>query len=37
VFGYVLITLIVVVGPLAYLAGADSRIDENTRSRRLSG
>jgi len=36
-FGYILITLLVIVGPLAYLAGADSRIDENTRSRRFSG
>jgi hypothetical protein len=36
-FGYILITLLVIVGPLAYYAGVDSRIDENTRSRRFSG
>jgi hypothetical protein len=35
-FGYVLITLLLVVGPLAALRGADSRIDENARRRRLS-
>ena len=27
-FGYFLIAFIVLVGPLAYLAGVDSRIDE---------
>jgi hypothetical protein len=36
-FGYILITLLVIVGPLAYLAGVDSRIDENAHSRRFSG
>jgi hypothetical protein len=36
VFGYVLIALIVIVGPLAVLAGTDSRIDENGRRRRFS-
>jgi hypothetical protein len=37
VFGYVLITFLLLVGPLAYLAGADSRIDEHAwRRRRLS-
>jgi hypothetical protein len=36
-FGYVLITLLLIVGPLAYLAGVDSRIDEKSRERRLSG
>jgi hypothetical protein len=36
-FGYVLITLLVIVGPLAYLAGVDSRLDERSRERRLSG
>jgi hypothetical protein len=32
-FGYVFITLLVIVGPLAYLAGVDSRIDEKSRDR----
>jgi hypothetical protein len=36
-FGYFLIALIVLVGPLAYLAGKDSRIDENARLRRYRG
>jgi hypothetical protein len=36
-FGYILITLLLIVGPLAYLAGADSRIDEKLRERRFSG
>jgi hypothetical protein len=36
-FGYVLITLLVIVGPLAYLAGVDSRIDERSHDRRFSG
>jgi hypothetical protein len=35
-FGYVLIMLLVIVGPLAYLAGVDSRIDERSRERRFS-
>jgi hypothetical protein len=35
-FGYILITLLVIVGPLAYLAGVDSRIDERSRERRFS-
>ena len=33
-FGYLLITFLVLVGPLAYVAGADSRIDEIARRRR---
>jgi hypothetical protein len=33
-FGYVFITLLVIVGPLAYLAGVDSRIDERAREGR---
>jgi hypothetical protein len=37
VFGYVLISLLVIVGPLAYFAGADSRIDEHERQRHFSG
>jgi hypothetical protein len=36
-FGYVLIAFILLVGPLAYLAGTDSRIDENERRRRYLG
>jgi hypothetical protein len=36
-FGYILITLIVIVGPLAYYAGRDSRIDESARLRRYHG
>jgi hypothetical protein len=36
-FGYFLIAVIVVLVPLAYLAGADSRIDEVARRRRYHG
>jgi hypothetical protein len=36
-FGYVLITLLVIAGPLAVLAGIDSRVDEETRQQRFSG
>jgi hypothetical protein len=36
-FGYFLIAFIVLVGPLAYLAGKDSRIDEHTRRSRYLG
>jgi hypothetical protein len=36
-FGYILIVLLLVVGPLAYFAGADSRIDEVARRRRYGG
>jgi len=36
-FGVILIALIVVLVPLAYFAGADSRIDEVARRRRYSG
>jgi hypothetical protein len=35
-FGYVLITFLLVIGPLAVLAGVDSRVDEHTRRRRLA-
>jgi hypothetical protein len=35
-FGYVLITFLVLVGPLAYLAGVDSRVDEHARRRHRS-
>ncbi len=35
-FGYVLIALLLVVGPLACIAGVDSRIDEQSRRRRYS-
>jgi hypothetical protein len=36
-FGYILMTLLVIVGPLAYVAGVDSRIDERSRERHFSG
>ena len=36
-FGYLLIAFLVLVGPLAYVAGADSRIDEIARRRRYNG
>jgi hypothetical protein len=36
-FGYVLITLLVIAGPLAVLAGVDSRVDEKNRHQRFSG
>ena len=34
-FGYVVIAFLLVVGPLAVIAGADSRIDDVARRRRL--
>jgi hypothetical protein len=36
-FGWFLIAFIVLVGPLAYLAGKDSRIDEHSRRGRFLG
>jgi hypothetical protein len=36
-FGLIFIALIVVLAPLAYVAGADSRVDEVARRRRYSG
>jgi hypothetical protein len=36
-FWYVVIALLVLVGPLAIVAGADSRIDEKSRQERFSG
>lgn len=33
-FGLVLISLLVLIGPLAVIAGADSRLDEVGRRRR---
>jgi len=30
-FGYILISFLLLVGPLAYFAGADSRVDERGR------
>jgi hypothetical protein len=36
-FGLILIALIVALAPLAYYAGADSRIDEVARRRRYHG
>jgi hypothetical protein len=35
-FWYVVLAFIVLVGPLAYLYGADSRIDERARRDRIS-
>ena len=34
-FGYVLLMLLLLVGPLAYVAGADSRIDDRSSRRYL--
>ena len=36
-FGYILIAAIVVLVPLAYLSGADSRVDDVARRRRYHG
>ena len=36
-FGYILIALIVVLVPLAYVSGADSRVDDVARRRRYHG
>ena len=36
-FGLILIALIVALVPLAYFAGADSRVDEVARRRRVGG
>jgi len=36
-FVYILIAFIVLVGPLAVLAGADSRVDDVSRRRGYSG
>jgi hypothetical protein len=36
VFGYVLIALLLIVGPLAYAFGVDSRIDEKAWRDRYS-
>ena len=33
-FGYVLIAFLLVVGPLAYFVGVDSRIDEKSQQHR---
>jgi hypothetical protein len=37
VFGYFLIAFIVIVGPLAYAYGVDSRIDDRARRDRFPG
>jgi hypothetical protein len=37
VIGYVLIALLLVVGPLAVVYGVDSRLDERSRRDRYSG
>jgi len=36
-FGLIFIAAIVILGPLAVLAGADSRIDDVARRRRYNG
>ena len=36
-FGYILIVLLLVVGPLAVFAGADSRIDDPSQRRQIPG
>jgi len=36
-FGFILIAVLAVFLPLAYLGGADSRIDEVARRRRYNG
>ena len=36
-FGLIFIALVVALVPLAYYAGADSRIDEAARRRRFNG
>jgi hypothetical protein len=36
-FGYFVIAFIVLVGPLSYFYGKDSRLDEHNRTRRYSG
>jgi hypothetical protein len=35
-FGFLLIALLLIVGPLAYFFGVDSRIDEVARRRRYT-
>jgi hypothetical protein len=35
-FGFILLALILVAGPLAFVAGADSRIDEHARRPRYN-
>jgi hypothetical protein len=35
--GLIVLTLLVVVGPLAYFAGVDSRVDDVDRRRHYSG
>jgi hypothetical protein len=36
-FGMILIALIVIAAPLAYVIGADSRVDDVARRRRFNG
>ena len=36
-FGFILLALILVAGPLAVVAGVDSRIDEHASGRRYNG
>ena len=35
-FGYVLIAFLLIVGPLAYFVGVDSRIDEKSHQHRTT-
>jgi hypothetical protein len=36
-FGLILLTLLVVIGPLAYFSGVDSRVDDVDRRRHHTG
>ncbi len=36
-FAFILLTLLIVVGPLAYFAGVDSRVDDVDRRRHYTG
>jgi hypothetical protein len=36
-FGLILLTLLIAIGPLAYFAGVDSRVDDIDRRRHYSG
>jgi hypothetical protein len=36
-FGFVLIAFLLILGPLAYFAGADSRVDDVDRRRHYTG
>jgi len=36
-FGLIVLTLLVVIGPLAYFSGVDSRVDDVDRRQHYSG